>query len=84
MDKLENVIKKIPQSKFEDIFPLLKEFIRKSNRCIIVLDDDPTGCQTMYGIPVLFQWDREYPGKGIAKRNPPVFPDDQFPEHDRG
>jgi uncharacterized protein YgbK (DUF1537 family) len=31
--------------------------IKASDRCIIVLDDDPTGCQTLHGIPVLFRWD---------------------------
>ena len=27
------------------------------DKTIVVLDDDPTGCQTVHGIHVLFQWD---------------------------
>lgn len=73
MDKLEDVVKKIPQSKFEDILPLLREFIRGSNRSIIVLDDDPTGCQTMHGIPVLFQWDREILEREMVRGTPLFF-----------
>ena len=57
MNRKEDILKKLPESQFSGIFPLLETFIRESDRCIIVLDDDPTGCQTMYGIPVLFHWD---------------------------
>ena len=30
----------------------------ESTRCIVVLDDDPTGTQTVHGITVLTSWDR--------------------------
>jgi uncharacterized protein YgbK (DUF1537 family) len=73
MDKLEDIIKILPQSQFTEIFPRLEGFIKESDRCIIVLDDDPTGCQTLYGIPVLFQWDRDILEKEMVRGTPLFF-----------
>lgn len=39
--------------------PLLQEIqsqVRASGRKVVVLDDDPTGTQTVHGIPVLTEW----------------------------
>jgi len=47
--------------------------IKASDRCIIVLDDDPTGCQTLYGIPVLFRWDLDILEKEMSKGTPLFF-----------
>jgi uncharacterized protein YgbK (DUF1537 family) len=42
-----------------DLFPQIKNQIRTSQRKIVVLDDDPTGTQTVHGIPVLTEWSTE-------------------------
>lgn len=73
MNRKEDILKKLPESQFSGIFPLLETFIRESDRCIIVLDDDPTGCQTMYGIPVLFHWDLNILEREMQQGTPLFF-----------
>ena len=38
---------------------LLKEEVQKSNRKIVVLDDDPTGVQTVHDVCVYTDWKKE-------------------------
>lgn len=52
-------IESLPVSNFPDIFNSLSEFRKHAGQTIIVLDDDPTGCQTVHDVPVLFHWDEE-------------------------
>lgn len=73
MEKLRDLERKLPRSKFEGIFTSLRDFLRASERCIIVLDDDPTGCQTLYGIPVLFQWNLNILEKEMRQGTPLFF-----------
>ncbi len=40
---------------------------------IVVFDDDPTGSQTVYGCPLLLQWDKEILTKGINESSPLLF-----------
>jgi uncharacterized protein YgbK (DUF1537 family) len=40
----------------EDLRPAIREQVKASRRKIVVLDDDPTGTQTVHGIPVLTGW----------------------------
>jgi uncharacterized protein YgbK (DUF1537 family) len=40
----------------EDLLPDIKARVHASGRKIVVLDDDPTGTQTVHGIPVLTTW----------------------------
>lgn len=40
----------------EDLLPAIQERARKSARKVVVLDDDPTGTQTVHGVPVLTEW----------------------------
>jgi hypothetical protein len=37
----------------DDLLPAIQRRIAESGRKLVVLDDDPTGTQTVYGIPVL-------------------------------
>lgn len=39
-----------------DLHLEVQETLRKNPRTIVVLDDDPTGTQTVYDIPVLAEW----------------------------
>jgi len=39
--------------------PQIKRLLRSNERKIVVLDDDPTGTQTVYDLPVLTQWSVE-------------------------
>ena len=40
----------------EDLLPGIQSRVRESGRKIVVLDDDPTGTQTVHGLPVLTTW----------------------------
>jgi uncharacterized protein YgbK (DUF1537 family) len=54
-----DLISRLPPSHFPDVHTALKSFRRKSDHITVVLDDDPTGNQTVQGVPVLLQWDED-------------------------
>lgn len=43
----------------EDLLPAIQARVRQSGRKVIVLDDDPTGTQTVHDVPVLTKWSVE-------------------------
>jgi uncharacterized protein YgbK (DUF1537 family) len=43
----------------EDLMPGIRRQIAAAGRKVVVLDDDPTGTQTVHGIPVLTGWSEE-------------------------
>ncbi|HMQ50632.1 MAG TPA: four-carbon acid sugar kinase family protein [Anaerolineae bacterium] len=43
----------------EPLLPQIQTAIKASGRKIVVLDDDPTGTQTVYDLPVLTEWSIE-------------------------
>ena len=43
----------------EDLFLSILRRIREGRRKVIVLDDDPTGCQTVHDVAVLTEWSPE-------------------------
>lgn len=53
----------------ERIDRLLKEVIRKSRRKIVVLDDDPTGVQTVHDVSVYTDWSEEAVLSGFKEEN---------------
>lgn len=48
---------------------LLEKEIKNNNRKIVVLDDDPTGVQTVHDISVYTNWTKESLQKGFAEEN---------------
>jgi uncharacterized protein YgbK (DUF1537 family) len=52
-----DTIKVLPSFKQEDLKSIIRGQLNKINKTIIVLDDDPTGTQTIHNIPVLTTWD---------------------------
>jgi len=40
----------------DDPFPAIQAAVRAAGRAVVVLDDDPTGTQTVHGVPVLTEW----------------------------
>ena len=46
----------LPASGTQDLSPTIRAMIRDSHRTLVVLDDDPTGTQTVHDIPVLTDW----------------------------
>src|SRR5690606_7233016 len=54
--QLHNILKSFPHGYPKNLLPTINEAYTKSGKTIIVLDDDPTGTQTSYNVPVLTQW----------------------------
>jgi uncharacterized protein YgbK (DUF1537 family) len=40
----------------ENLLPAVKEAFARARSTLIVMDDDPTGCQTVHDIPILTSW----------------------------
>lgn len=57
--KLTDVKKSYPEPDYITIHSKLEQQLTKSDRVIVVLDDDPTGIQTVYGVPVYTDWEPE-------------------------
>lgn len=52
----EDLFRDLPPEWPEGPLPLIREQVRASRRKIVVLDDDPTGTQTVHNLPVLTDW----------------------------
>ncbi len=60
----------LPAPWAEDLLPRIREGVAKSRRKVVVLDDDPTGTQTVYGVPVLTTWKPEELAREFANDLP--------------
>ncbi|MCX6923250.1 MAG: hypothetical protein NT154_08585, partial [Verrucomicrobia bacterium] len=60
----------LPAPWSEDLLPRIRENVTKSRRKVVVLDDDPTGTQTVYGVPVLTTWQAEELAREFANDLP--------------
>ncbi|MEM6803671.1 MAG: four-carbon acid sugar kinase family protein [Bacteroidota bacterium] len=60
---VSDFVQKIPPLPEADLKQQIREQMKVRDYSIIVLDDDPTGTQTVHGIPVLTEWSME----GIKK-----------------
>lgn len=49
----------LPPEWAEDLLPAIRAHLIDHPTKVVVLDDDPTGTQTVHGIPVLTEWSRE-------------------------
>ena len=49
----------LPREWPDDLLPTIQAQVAASGRKIVVLDDDPTGTQTVYDVPVLTEWSVE-------------------------
>ncbi len=54
---LSKILKELPKEDSLNYRGLNFELFKKLNKTCIVIDDDPTGNQTVYGIPLLTNWD---------------------------
>jgi uncharacterized protein YgbK (DUF1537 family) len=55
----QNTISSLPQIPNTILKPVIQKELEISNRIIIVLDDDPTGTQTVHNVSVLTVWDEQ-------------------------
>ena len=50
-----------------------RQALSNLNRCVVVLDDDPTGIQTVHGLYVYTDWSRETFVRGLTSGQPMFF-----------
>ncbi len=53
---LAAAVAQLPPEWPHDLFPQLQAQIKAAGEKVVVLDDDPTGTQTVHGVPVLTEW----------------------------
>jgi uncharacterized protein YgbK (DUF1537 family) len=57
----------------EDPMPAVRAALTRSRRRLVVLDDDPTGTQTVYDLPVLTSWQVEALAQEFAAGTPVFY-----------
>ncbi|WP_160036146.1 four-carbon acid sugar kinase family protein [Paenibacillus sp. An7] len=70
---VEEVFSKIPSFDTTLVNETIKNELSNFNKKIIVLDDDPTGVQTVHGISVYTDWSLESIEKGFQEENSMFF-----------
>jgi uncharacterized protein YgbK (DUF1537 family) len=55
----DQLLNSLPPEWQQDLRPAIQKQIKTDGRKVVVLDDDPTGTQTVHGLPVLTQWSAE-------------------------
>lgn len=63
----------LPREWPHDLLPFIRERLDASGRKIVVLDDDPTGTQTVHNIPVLTTWPVDVLEKELTRPGPGFF-----------
>lgn len=53
---MDTCLANLPPEWPEDLLPGIQSRVRAARQKIVVLDDDPTGTQTVHGLPVLTTW----------------------------
>jgi uncharacterized protein YgbK (DUF1537 family) len=57
--KKDNLLQALPPEWPSDLSSEIRREVQASGRKVVVLDDDPTGTQTVHDIPVLTEWSSE-------------------------
>ena len=58
--QLQEILSSLPPIWSEDLLPAIQSEIAQNPVSVVVLDDDPTGTQTVHDIPVLTSWKLQY------------------------
>lgn len=70
--RLSDTAERLPPEWPTPLLPAIREQIEHSGRTVVVLDDDPTGTQTVHDVPVLTEWSAATLRTELAHR-PPIF-----------
>ncbi len=72
--KFENLIGGLPPvKKIADARSIIAESLRNSKQRLVVVDDDPTGTQTVHGVRVYMEWGVETLRTALASENTASF-----------
>ena len=52
----KDMLERLPPEWLDDPLPEIRSLFQEARKKIVILDDDPTGNQTVFNIPVLTQW----------------------------
>jgi len=69
----EALLASLPQPWPTNLLPTIQQQLAVGQRILIVLDDDPTGTQTGYDLPVLTEWTVETLGAELAQGTPTFY-----------
>jgi len=58
----------LPKPWSEDLRPVIAEKVKASGTKLVVLDDDPTGTQTVHDIPVYTSWDSDVLEQALSEK----------------
>jgi len=70
---LDQLTAAVPPPWPEDLFPAIVKAVAKSSVKLVILDDDPTGTQTIHGMPVLTTWSVPELKAELAQNGPGFF-----------
>jgi uncharacterized protein YgbK (DUF1537 family) len=68
----DQLLNSLPPEWPQVLRPVIQKHIKADGRKVVVLDDDPTGTQTIHGLPVLTEWSLE-PLAAEFKNDLPAF-----------
>ena len=69
----EDLLSSLPPEWPQDLRPMIREQVRAAGSKVVVLDDDPTGTQTVHGICVLTEWSAEALGHEMEGDAPAFY-----------
>ena len=70
---LVDLLASLPEPWPEPLRAGTRERVLEASRTLFVLDDDPTGTQTVHDVPVLTKWDQDTLREVIAEEHPVVY-----------
>ncbi|MEM6844798.1 MAG: four-carbon acid sugar kinase family protein [Bacteroidota bacterium] len=70
---LQQLLALVPSPPEESLLPQIQQKIASLQQTIVVLDDDPTGTQTTYDVPVLTEWTTEVIEREFRQATPLFF-----------
>lgn len=68
-----NCLESLPEPWPEDLIPEIRKMIDEEERSVVVLDDDPTGTQTVHDLPVLMEWSRASLRRELERKTPVFY-----------
>jgi uncharacterized protein YgbK (DUF1537 family) len=69
----DELINSLPPEWTDDLFPAIRTNVHASGIKVFVLDDDPTGTQTVHDVPVLTEWSQDTLIKVFTESEPIAY-----------